>query len=119
MKNTAPFKFTIDYGFGEPETHKLFLSASSYNSNDSLAVIAYEMPKGKCVSPEMFDVITVNIFESDFLMEKDLAYVDTNNSPWAVELLKETGLATPVGTYGHSGFCTYPLYKFDLEKFNE
>lgn len=116
---TEVFQYTIDYGFCEPETHKLFLTADSYKSNNSLAVIAYETPKGECVSPEMFDVITVNIFESDFLMEKDLAYVDTNNCPWAAELLKETGLATPVGTYGHSGFCSYPLYKFNLEKFNK
>ena len=66
---------------------------------------------------EPFAMLTVNLPESREMIgnAKDLAFVDTNNCPWAIQLLEETGWAKPVGKYAHSGFCVYPLYKFDLE----
>ncbi len=48
--------------------------------------------------------------------EEDEAYVDTNNCPWAIDFLKAYGIAEQTNVYGHSGYCTYPLMKFDMDK---
>lgn len=109
MKKTKFFEIVIDYGFGEPEVCKLQLVAESYLNNGSLAVIAIEE------SGEEFDTITVNLPFGD--ADDTHAYIDTNNCPWAKEMLKKHKSAKPTGEYGHSGFCTYPLYEFDLSKF--
>lgn len=50
---------------------------------------------------------------------KGCSFIDTNNSPWAEELVMELGIALPTGSSGISGFCVYPLYEFDENKVNE
>ena len=47
------------------------------------------------------------------------AYVDTNNCPWAVEFIKKYKLGEDTDMLGHSGYCSYPLYKFDLERLQQ
>jgi len=65
-----------------------------------------------------FATLTVNLSESDRL-EKDCAYVDTNNCPWAEQFIEENKLGEPMGTYGFSGFCSYPLYKFNMDRLKD
>lgn len=60
--------------------------------------------------------LTVNLMESDVFASNDTAFVDTNNCPWAEEFIISNGLGEPLGLVGHSGFCTYPLYKFNMDK---
>ena len=43
-------------------------------------------------------------------------FVDTNNFPGAIDFIKEYKLGTETGILGHSGFCTYPLVRFDLQR---
>ena len=90
------------------------LRVTHYTNNHSLAiqVITAAAPW------KMVGVITVNIMMSGYI-PKDMAYIDTNNCPWAEEFLKENGLAEDTGTTGISGFCEYPLYKIFLEKMYE
>lgn len=87
----------------------IFLSQEKYDNNGRLAVLAFTTDDG-----EYFGDITVNL--DDPLPIGDYAFVDTNNSPWAVELLEKNGIAQPTGGYARSGFCLYPVYKFDLSK---
>ena len=47
---------------------------------------------------------------------EDEGYVDTNNCPWAEEFIKKYKLGSPTGKYKSSGFCIYPLYKFDMDE---
>ena len=47
------------------------------------------------------------------------AYLDTNNCPWAEELVKKLGIAKHANGLAISGFCRYPLYEFDMDKVNE
>ena len=84
---------------------------NSYLMNDHLAIELI------CDDYEPFATLTVNLPGS--LPEKDLAYVDTNNCPWAEEFLKETGLAQPTGETARSGYCEYPLCKFDVERIQD
>lgn len=59
---------------------------------------------------EPYATLTVNFGE--FIGAKDCAYIDTNNCYFAEQLLKQ-GVATDTGLTKQSGFCTYPLWKFD------
>ena len=44
-----------------------------------------------------------------------MAYVDTNNLPEALKLISAYNLGEVVGS-GVSGFCTYPLVKFNMNE---
>lgn len=56
---------------------------------------------------------------NDSTLGKDEAYVDTNNCPSAIKLIDEYKMGKPTGKVGKSGFCEYPVYKFDLTKIKE
>lgn len=45
--------------------------------------------------------------------ELDMAAIDTNNCPWAEKFLTDNKPAVDTGRKVRSGFCTYPIYKFD------
>ena len=52
-------------------------------------------------------------------VHEDEAYVDTNNCPWAEDFIKEYRLGDDTWIREQSGFCTYPLYKFDMDRIKE
>lgn len=52
----------------------------------------------------------------DPTLPEDVAYVDTNNCPWAVAFLEENGLAEKTGRTKRSGYCVYPAMRFNREK---
>ena len=54
----------------------------------------------------------------EFISIKNSAYIDTNNCPFADQLL-EQGIAEPTGLYKTSGFCKYPLWVFKEELLQE
>lgn len=116
-KNTEVYTIEIDWGLGETNTYRIFLARTSYQNNGSLAVVAFEPPRGACVSAELFDTITVNLPMG--MADETHAYIDTNNCPWAVKFLKDNKLAKPTGEFACSGWCKYPLYEFDLSKFSK
>ena len=63
---------------------------------------------------EPYSNLTVNI--SSVPLGPDCAYVDTNNLPSAEAMIKQYNLGKPTGRIGCSGYCTYPEYRFDMEK---
>lgn len=69
-----------------------------------------------CDNGEPYGTLTVNLGERLF---PDTAYVDTNNMPDAERFIKENGLGEFTGKTKDSGYCTYPLYKFNLDKLEE
>jgi len=48
----------------------------------------------------------------EFIGVKNSAYIDTNNCPFAPQIL-ESGIAKDTGFTKHSGMCIYPLWVFD------
>jgi hypothetical protein len=92
---------------------------TKYTNNNTLAVLL------KCAKTpwEDFAVITVNLSGSPYgdgkYQSDTKAYIDTNNCPWAEDFLKENNIAKPLDLYGMSGYCTYPLYEFDLDSVKE
>ena len=91
------------------KTYKLNAITAHYNNNNSLAVLL-ETEEG-----EPFATITVNL--TNGIAENEYQYVDTNNNHWAEKFINDNGLGEPTGITGYSGFCGYPLYKFNLEAF--
>lgn len=66
---------------------------------------------------EPIATLTVNIMDGVCQSEGiEYAYVDTNNNPTAEEFIKENNLGEFTGVFGQSGYCSYPLYKFNLKK---
>lgn len=50
------------------------------------------------------------------VVDPDCAYLDVNNCEFAEKLVKDLDIATFTGIETRSGFVTYPLYKFNIEK---
>ncbi len=97
-------KYQSDWG-GE---YDIGFSVSSYrnNSNTYVGMICDEGP---------FADLTVNIRD----LPEGFACLDTNNIPNAEAFVKENNLGTPTGTYAQSGFCTYPIYKLNIDEINK
>ena len=87
--------------------------ASRYAVGETLAV------QLKCWNDEYgmwepYGSLTVKL--NDEFEGEETAYVDVNNIPEAEKFIQENGLGVPTGGFKMSGYCVYPLYKFDLTK---
>lgn len=65
---------------------------------------------------EPYGTLTVSFGE--YISAKNCAYIDTNNCPFAEQLLKY-GIARDTGFTKQSGFCKYPLWEFKEEFLKE
>lgn len=68
---------------------------------------------------EPYGVLTVNLPHQmtdicEMIGIKNAAYIDTNNFPWATQLIYK-GFAIDTGFTKKSGYCEYPLYQFNEE----
>lgn len=91
-------------------TYEVNISRSTYRNNGNLAIILDSPTEGP------FATLSVNLYDR---LPKNQAYVDTNNCPWAIDFIREYELGKFTGITGRSGYCTYPLYEFDLSKLGE
>ena len=103
FKKLANYKCKTDFG-----TYNVKVVRDNYVNNQSLAVMLLEK------NGEPFADLTVNI--DDGIADETMAYVDTNNNKWAEKFIVDNGLGIKMGIEGFSGFCSYPLYKFDIDK---
>jgi len=106
--------FTIKTNFGSFEA---ILSAEFYREPETLAVEALCVEGGRVT--ESLATLTVNLDPyTGYGAQSDTeAYVDTNNCPWATAFLKENSLAVPAGESARSGWCIYPLYRWNTAAF--
>lgn len=63
-----------------------------------------------------FADMTVNI---DSPCPDYCGYIDINNCPELEDFIEKHGLGEFTGLMGQSGFCSYPLYLFNVEKLRE
>ena len=84
------------------------VKTAKYADNGNLAVQLYDASDG-CP----FARLTVNLGKK---LKDGMAYLDTNNCPWAEDFVIENGLGEETGDIGMSGYCFYPLYKFNVER---
>lgn len=89
------------------------LEINTYLNNNCLYIGLVEQTEGY---PEPFGDLTVNLGGKcpDYC-----GYVDINNMPELESFIEEYELGEFTGLVGHSGFCTYPLYLFNVNKLRE
>lgn len=85
-----------------------FLSTDTYIYDGSPAITAWNYADGP--------IAHITVCLDDDGLEANQSYVDTNNCPWAPEWITENNLGKDTGKQRRSGYCTYPLYEFDMEK---
>ena len=78
------------------------------NKMPGLGIQLYDVDEDGFRGP--YATLTQNFGE--FLSARDCAYIDTNNCSFARQLLA-MGFCEDTGFTKQSGFCTYPLWKFD------
>lgn len=88
------------------KNHQMMVVVSSYTNNGNLYVGLEDEEK------ELLDM-TVNL---DMILPPNQAFIDTNNFPDATMLINNNQLGKFTGRTAQSGFCTYPLYEFDMER---
>lgn len=93
------------------EYKECWLRIGRYCADDSMAIEIWNREDGP--------IARVTTCLCDHSLAEDEAYVDTNNCPWAVELLEENGFAERTGRARKSGYCEYPAMKFDRSKMVE
>lgn len=90
--------------------YKIWLEPLLYTT-ENLAVQVYDEDN------EPFDIITVNLPDEELSGDFNCtAFIDTNNVEGLWSFLIKNGIAEFTGRVGHSGFCSYPEFKFNLEK---
>lgn len=89
-------------------TYNVTIETSTYYCGDNLAISLITE------DGEPFARLSVNLPE--WTLPGDKAFVDTNNCPWAEKFISDNKLGRPTGITGTSGYCTYPQYRFDMEK---
>lgn len=67
-------------------------------------------------SMEPYGDVTVNI---DGPCPDYCGYLDTNNSPMLEAFVVNNNLGEFTGIVGQSGFCSYPLYSFNVDRLRE
>lgn len=98
--------FIYENEFGK---FNLTLRAEKYMNNDTLAVAADNVD-----DDDVFGILTVNLNHP--LQDGTHAFVDTNNYGKAImDFLRDNRIAKYAGTIAQNGFCTYPLFKFNLK----
>lgn len=98
--------------FGNEET--VFFETDTYANNKRLYVGLMGFNE-EFKYPEPYCDVTVNI-PSYPLSSEECAFIDTNNAPFIVELLTRYHCGKFTGKYAYSGFCSYPEFRFNMEK---
>jgi len=119
METNNIFNNTYEYT-NHGKTTKVKLELRRYANNSRIAIRllsqqAYGKRKPKKDTPfnEPFLTATVNLPES-ILLAYNQQFVDINNNPGIEKWLVSNKIATPTGMSMPSGFCTYPVYSFNL-----
>lgn len=89
----------------------VYLQVGKYVADNSVAIQAWNQQDGP--------IATITVCLCDDSLKEGEAYVDTNNCPWAVDFIEQGELGKRTGRVGRSGYCVYPVVKFDMEKVKE
>ncbi len=85
-----------------------YVKLERYVCDNSLSVMLWNMEDGP--------IAKLTVCLDDKGLAENESYVDTNNCPWAPDLIEKYGLGMATGRMKASGFCCYPAVRFDVEK---
>ena len=97
--------------FSYGKEYDVEVNPAKYVSGGLALKMNYLDDEFNCMMP--FATLTVNLKNN---LPMDHAFVDTNNCRWAEKFIEDNGLGEFTGRYASSGYCTYPLYKFYMDK---
>lgn len=89
----------------------VYLQVGKYLEDNSVAIHVWNRQDGP--------IATITVCLCDRSLGEGEAYVDTNNCPWAVDFIEQEGLGKRTSRMRRSGYCTYPVVKFDMQKLIE
>lgn len=90
--------------------YPIYFELAQYANNGNLAV---NMLIDREIIDAPFGCCTVNLCMN---LQMGFAYIDENNLPGITTWLEENGLGSRIaGCFATSGFCTYQLFKFDMD----
>ena len=93
------------------EFFSVYFELNQYANNDNLAVI---MLTDYDIVDEPFHYCTVNL---GMRLQMGYGYIDDKVVPGLISWLEENGLGSRIaGCFATSGFCTYQLFKFDMDE---
>lgn len=98
----------------EPELGLYTVCDFMGNKMPSLAIELYSYDEEEF--RDLYAVLTVNFGE--FFPAKNCAYIDTNNNSFTGQLLN-LGICSDTGLKKQSGFCEYPLWRFEQDFLKE
>ncbi|MFR5631424.1 MAG: DUF4313 domain-containing protein [Monoglobales bacterium] len=95
------------------KSNMISLEVGSYMEGN--LAIMMNVWEGKLSEP--WNVLTVNLMG---IRDKNCAFIDTNNNGQEIlAWIVRNGLAVPTGSYGSSGYCAYPEYRFREDALRE
>lgn len=100
----------LDYIF-LGEKYEVRLKINTYSDNGNLYVGMNYFTDGE---EEPFCDVTVNLSEK---LPAGMAYIDTNNmGNQILDWMEQKNLGHCTGERRQSGYCTYPLFQFDMRE---
>lgn len=97
----------VKYG----RSNTMYVEMAKYGENGNLAIQLYCNDDGYM---EPWSTMTTNL---SVKLPADCAYIDTNNNGYEiVDWIIKNEFGVPTGEVRQSGYCVYPLVKFDLSK---
>lgn len=108
LKFTCPYSGSrMDAAFvrdAYANNHRLYVGLYTYDKDDAFW--------------EPWSDVTVNLSDES-ISDENCAFIDVNNNPTITSFLEQNGIAVPTYRFGYSGFCSYPEYRFDIDKLDE
>lgn len=96
---------TLKTMFGTYEN--CFVRCARYSADNSLCVELFNVEDGPIAR------LTVCLDDSN--LGENESYLDVNNVPETVAFVEENGLGVVTGHMGYSGFCAYPVVKWNMD----
>ena len=111
---------TMKIPYDETENLEVFPVVEEYSFNGRKAITLMYINKDlpDCPYIEPWCDITVNLPYAP-ITDENCGYLDTNDSPYIVDFLLENNLGELTGRTAASGFCTYPEFRFNMERIKE
>jgi len=110
-KNLKRMDYIDSYG----DLIKVSAQLDMYRDNDNL-YIGLTCYDEDLEAEDSYCDLTVNVDKLPYLHS---AIDTTYNGEGKLKFLLDNGFGEPTGKYGHSGFCSYPIFRFNEEKLME
>jgi len=86
----------------------VFLRVEHYIADSSLCILLYNR--------DYAAIAKLTTCLDDKSLNDNEAYIDTNNCPWAIDFINKYKLGELTGKKRVSGYCTYPVARFDMDE---